>query len=95
MIFTLLYRRITAMSITRHKNDGSVEPQFRPSKKSRWDFFDEHPHCPHSLTAKPSVRTVVRIEVFFAPAELGQKKISKTRFAGKNHFFDKLKRRLC
>ncbi|MBP0983641.1 MAG: hypothetical protein J6A19_07945, partial [Oscillospiraceae bacterium] len=47
--------------------------RIRPSKKSRWDFLAEHPHCPHSLTAKLSVRTVVRIEVFFAPAELGQK----------------------
>ena len=60
------------------------------SKKSK-DFSDrEHPHCPHSLAVLPPVRTVVRIEVFFAPAELGQKTDLNARFAGKIHFFDKL-----
>ena len=45
-------------------------------------FPPKHPHCPHSLPAKPSVRTVVRIEVFFAPAKLGQKMDFKSPLRG-------------
>ena len=50
-------------------------------------FPPKHPHCPHSLPAKPSVRTVVRIEVFFAPAKLGQKMDFKSPLRGQIKVF--------
>ena len=56
----------------------------RPSKKSRWDFSAEHPPCAHGLAALPPNRTLVRIEVFFAPAELGQKTDFKSPLRGQN-----------
>ena len=60
------------------------------SKKS-YDFSDRiHPHCPHSLSAKPTIRTVVRIEVFFASAELRQKTDFENPLRGRLGFFDKL-----
>jgi len=50
-------------------------------------------HTSHGLSALPTNRTLARIEVFFASAELRQKKITNACFAGKIDFFDKQKYR--
>ena len=63
------------------------------SKKS-YDFSDRvHPHRAHSLSAKPTIRTLVRIEVFFAPGRVDavtldpwQKTYLKSPLRGQNLF---------
>ena len=58
-----------------HKQWGGTlpHPPHNLSKKS-YDFSDRvHPHRAHSLSAKPTTRTLVRIEVFFAPGNPWQK----------------------
>ena len=57
------------------------------SKKSK-DFSDrEHPHCAHGFSATPTNRTLVRIEVFFAPGNPWQKTDLKSPLRGQNTLF--------
>ncbi len=85
MIHNIYYNSIEAEFLLRLDRRKSPVGTFPP----------KHPHCPHSLSAKPTIRTVVRIEVFFAPGDPWQKTDLKCPLRGQNILFDILKRSFC
>ena len=47
--------------------------RMKPSKGPDGTFPPKHPPCAHGLSATPTNRTLVRIEVFFTPGDPEQK----------------------
>ena len=67
---------------------ADIKSAHRDRRKSPVGTFPpKHPPCAHGLLAKPTNRTLVRIEVFFAPGNPWQKTDFKSPLRGQIRFF--------